>query len=245
MIRLYPKPQKMIIDEEKVLPVRGKHVTVVTDNCDVHACMIKLSTEYLSRLFDTSGPEDRRAPLVITLSVDENILEDATGQAYILTNDCSGTISIVGSSANGVLYGVQTLTQIYEQATPNLPKFEVEDWPDYKYRLAANWLQNYEVARWGYDRGQGIAKFIEAGKQRIDWALKYKINMIYLDCSYADFRIQMFPGFSQIASTLNRYARERGIRLMSGGTTAFGMRNRTSYPDGETYPCMGIAYPED
>ena len=77
------------------------------------------------------------------------------------------------------------------------------------------------------------------GQRRIDWALRYKINLILADFSHGDFRLNAFPEYVAVTRSLNRYARARGIHLMYGGLTSFGMANRITYPDGDTYSCWG------
>ncbi len=202
--------------------------------------LFRLAHSQLTQLFQTcKGKHARTQRLAVHLAVDPDIIAiDKTGQGYRLAIQQQGSIEITGASPIGLLYGVQTLIQLCEQCADKLPFLEIKDWPDYEYRLSANWLQNCEVARWGFDRGQGLEKFIADGKRQIDLALKHKINLIYFDCSYADARTEMFPGYSRVAATLNRYARQRSIRLMTGIVTACGMINRRTYPRGRPYQCL-------
>ena len=236
----FPTPQKVAVNNKKNISLNKQPRIIAADSPGCNP-LIRICREEIKRLFQVSGAADGRQA-VFYFKTDPSLFGDYTGQAYTVRNDCSGKIRITGSSPQGILYGIQTLKQIYEETRPGLPECEIADWPDFQYRLSANWLHNCEVARWGYDRGQGISNFIKDARKRIDWALKYKINLIHLDVSHADFRPDEFPDFATIVQNLNRYARERGIKLMSGGILSFGMKNRTHYPDGEVYKCIGRKY---
>jgi|GEM_PF-1630987 len=237
---IFPTPKQVEALAHADLNIRGLTPLIRSAIVGTDHPMVRLALQQLEELCKTIKVGRRQSGrLTIRVAIDPHaIAEDKTGQGYRLCVTPNPSIDITGTAPLGLLYGVQTFAQLYEQTGVRLPYVEIADWPDYEYRLSANWVQNCEVARWCFDRGQGIKRFVEDGKRRIDWALKYKINMIYFDFSYGDGRAEMFPGYSRILSTLNRYARERGIRLMTGLVTSCGMINRKSYPDGPPYQCL-------
>ena len=137
----------------------------------------------------------------------------------------------------------------------SISQVQVRDFPDFRYRAAADWLLFAEINRWAYDWGDGKKAFVERIKRKLDFCLRYKINMVFFD----DFgwNREKFPGYAQMMRKLNRYARARGIKLLFAGYGAnYGKRgirpernigrvwyNRDGYPDGNVYACFGEAGP--
>ena len=134
----------------------------------------------------------------------------------------------------------------------------VRDYPDFEFRAAADWLLNAEGNRWSMERGQGVDAYRMLCKQKLDQALRYKINMVLMD-GFGWSLQQRFAGYADLMRDLNLYARARGIHLLFGGYGAsYGItyqtgplyeegaylgevfKNRESYPDGPTYQCMGF-----
>ena len=75
----------------------------------------------------------------VKLSADKSLAEEQ----YRLTIDPKNRISIVGGSAKGVWWGLQTLSQILIESAPDaedgqlkLAGLEIEDWPEFAYRGA-------------------------------------------------------------------------------------------------------------
>ena len=75
---------------------------------------------------------------------------------------------------------------------------------------------------------------------------------------------EFFPGFAAMMKDLNGYARDRGIKMVTGGYGAsYGIayqsgplyeeapylgkvfKNQESYPSGKLYQCMGFSYSKD
>ncbi|MDA2931133.1 hypothetical protein MYX84_14505, partial [Acidobacteria bacterium AH-259-O06] len=87
-------------------------------------------------------------------------------------------------------------------------------------------------------------------KRKLDFCLKYKINMVFFDGF--GWTAEKIPGYARMMRELNRYARERGIKLIFGGYGANYMAravrpehnigrvylNRHSYPYGSVYRCL-------
>ena len=160
---------------------------------------------------------------------------------------------LVGASPQGVLYAAVTLSQLMEPADDGLALREVRlrDYPDFRYRAASDWLLRAEWARWAYDWGDGKRAFVERIKRKLDFCLRFKINMVFFD-GYG-WNSEKFPGYSGMMRQLNAYARDRGIKLVFAGYGAnYNERairpehnigkvwyNRDSYPFGNVYACFG------
>ena len=179
-------------------------------------------------------------------------------QKYILKTQNDDTVIIAGYP-QGILYGAMSLIQLFNFA-PNklsIPQVHIRDYPDIEYRAASSWLIGGEASRWSHDWGDGIDMLISRFKRKIDFCLKYKINVVFFDGFEWD--ANKFPGYSSAMRKLNSYAFARGIRLVYGGFgigiggrqdngygfeggglgKGLGGKNRKCYPDGETYKCCG------
>jgi hypothetical protein len=271
-----PTPRYFEPLESKLRVAHADDVRVVrhSDHPTV-ALAEKALIEALRRRLPTSGAR-KGSRVTIQLSLSEkadslaflNILdrqvlkESVPEQAYILRMLDENTISIVGG-AQGVLYGVMTLQQLWREVggALEIPGVYIRDFPTFEKRAAAGWLLNGECNRWSLDRGQGLDAFETLCKQKLDFCARYKINMVQFDGF--GFALKMrFNGYAELMRRLNQYARERGIALVHGGYGAgYGMsyqkgplyenskylgtvfHNRTHYPDGPVYSCMG--YPSD
>ena len=112
-------------------------------------------------------------------SEDISVLRDAaeTEQSYVI-RIAERDAFLVGSTDQGALYAAATLIQLLESRSGRLElaRVHIRDFPDIKYREAADWLQNVEGNRWGYDYGDGQANFLRRIQRKLDFCLKYKIN---------------------------------------------------------------------
>lgn len=208
-------------------------------------------------LLDWSRTENRSYELLRLLSdADRKVLNDPqeTGQAYVIKTDLQGQrILLFGSAPLGVLYAATTLVQLWSVDDGELavPEVEVRDYPDFKYRAAADWLMRAELNRWGYDWGDGRKAYMKRIKRKLDFCVRFKINMVFFDGF--GWTAEKTPGYGAMMRELNSYARERGIKLVYAG---FGANfdplkvepehnigkvflNRESYPHGPTYACYG------
>ena len=211
-----------------------------------------------ARIFLIDWSHDSRFKTELTSNLsqeDQEFLEnDRTGQGYIVRTDSMRERVIVsGSSAMGTLYGATTLVQAWEVKGHRLflPSIDVKDFPDFRYRAAADWLLFAEINRWAYDWGDGRRAFVKRIKRKLDFCLRYKINMVFFDGF--GWHSEKFPGYGFMMRELNQYARERGIKLLFAGYGANTQpsavlpehnigtvwKNRDSYPYGEMYPCFG------
>ncbi len=176
-------------------------------------------------------------------------------QGYLL--DLSPHAVVVGAfTEHGLQNGAATLAQLLERQGGDvwLPCGRVEDWPDFRFR-AADWLLNAEINRWGYERGDGREALLARMKRKLDLAARHKINLIWFDGF--GWNPDRAPGYAAFVRELSDYARARHIRLAHagyGGGYGFAYQkhfiyespyqgrifeNRTRYPDGEVYDCVG------
>lgn len=192
---------------------------------------------------ETIGPEDEswfQQPL-------------AFEQGYMITFVQDGPVVIAAHSNAGCLYGAATLLQLARREDGGavaIDRAVVRDSPDFRYR-GNTWTIAGELGIWSYDRGDGIEAYKERIVRKLDLMLSHKVNLVYTDAFGWD--ANRFPGYADMLLALNREARRRNIRLVSGGYYAdyacSGLgdvyqghifKNRLHYPDGEEYLCVGI-----
>ncbi len=176
-------------------------------------------------------------------------------QGYFLWCE-GGRLVVAGHTPQGVLYGAATVAQLVQGGPGEawLPRAEVEDWPTFRYR-SLDWLINVEINRWAYDWGEGRAGYEARVRHKLDWCARHKLNMVYFDGF--GWSLDRCEEYGALMQGLTHYARERGIRLLFVGYGSeykqshrgselyrapyFGEVhwNRHSYPEGETYECIG------
>ncbi len=200
-------------------------------------------------------------------SEDRSLLtgKDRTGQEYVLvTRPQEKAAYLVGQSGQGVLYAAASLLQLMTSANDRvrIPAIHIRDFPDFKYRMAADWLSNVEINRWVYDWGDGVEGYTARIKRKLDLCARYKINMVL--AHGFGWGTEFFPGFAAMMKDLNGYARDRGIKMVTGGYGAsYGIayqsgplyeeapylgqvfKNQDSYPSGKLYQCMGFSSSKD
>jgi hypothetical protein len=210
--------------------------------------------------------ENPRAASALT-EEDRRLLEakSSGGQEYVIVaRPEERAIYLIGGGDQGVLYAVASLLQLLTKAgdAVTIPAVHIRDFPDFKYRMAADWLMNVEINRWSYDWGDGVAGYMVRIKRKLDLCARYKINMVL--AHGFGWGTEFFPGFTTMMRELNSYARNRGIRMVTGGYGAsYGIayqsgplyeeapylgktfKNRNSYPDGALYQCMGFSQSKD
>jgi hypothetical protein len=201
----------------------------------------------------------------VTLNfLDRQTLGDSAhyGQSYVIKTPDETSLWIIGATDQGALLGAMSLLQLIHKAPDGvrIPGVYIRDYPAFQFRAAADWLLNVEINRWALDRGQGVEAYARLCERKLDEALRFKINMVLID-GFGWGLKQRFPAYSELMRGLNRYARERGIRLIYGGYGAsYGIayqtgplyeegaylgevfKNREWYPDGPVYRCMGFPH---
>ena len=198
---------------------------------------------------------DRKLPAISLSALEKEVLDSSKhfGQSFLLRTRGNNEIWAVGSSDQGVLYSVVTLLQLLEPTSGGIQVkgIEVRDFPDFRYRVASDWLLRAELNRWAYDWGDGRYRYVERIKRKLDLCTRFKINMVMFD-GFA-WTPEKVPGYASMMRELNAYSRERGIKLMYSGFGAnFDPRkvepefnigkvhlNRRSYPHGQIYACFG------
>jgi hypothetical protein len=201
-------------------------------------------------------------PAVRLNLLDRNVLTDArsAGQSYIIRTPDSNSMWVIGASEQGVLLGAMSLLQLISANAQGvtIAGSYIRDYPDFEFRAASDWLLNVEGNRWALDRGQGVEEYARLCEQKLDRALRYKINFVMFD-GFGWGLEQRSADYPALMRRLNRYARARGIHLEFGGYGAsYGMayqtgplyeegaylgkvfENRERYPDGPIYRCMGF-----
>lgn len=207
-----------------------------------------------------SGTGDQETTL-LTLQTESpgfagNVSEELLQEAYRLSVSESG-ILISAAGEEGLLRGAATLGQLLarKNSGATVPLVEIADWPNFRYRCAADLLMNVECNRWALDRGDGREAYLARVKKKLDFCFEHKINMVWFDGFGWD--TGRFPGYARLMKECNRYARRLKIKLLfngyGGGYGAayqkgeiyrygyFGKSyvNRRPYPDGGKYRCRG------
>lgn len=253
---LLPTPQYLEPLELSVsLPAR---IVVAQDSSKV-----RLATEMLRAAMPSSTDQattvtlwdlsaDPRQGVALNF-LDRQLLEDPArrSQAYVIKTPDARSMWIIGGSEQGVFHGAATFAQ-WVEGRRSVRGLYVRDWPDFEYRAASDWLLHVEVNRWALDRGQGLEPYRALVKRKLERAARFKINMALID-GFGWSLNQRLSGYAGLMRDLNRFARERGIRLMYGGYGAAYdsaqsagdyqgalFLNRESYPDGHTYQCLAF-----
>jgi hypothetical protein len=91
----------------------------------------------------------------------------------------------------------------------------IRDFPSFRYRAASDWLLRAELNRWAYDWGDGQRAYVERIRRKLDFCVRFKINMVMFDGF--GWSVDRRPGYAAMVRDLNAYARERGIKLMFSG----------------------------
>jgi len=158
---------------------------------------------------------------------------DARVEAYRLSVTVTG-VKATAVTPEGLLRAAATLVQLLVPREGQLcaAPVEIVDWPEVRFRCAADWLLNVEANRWAYDWGDGRAAFQARIERMLDFCFLYKINMVWFDGF--GWNTERFPGYAELMRGCTRAARRRGIRLVFGG---YGGGYGTSYQQSEIYRC--------
>ena len=131
-VSIIPKPVSIIYDGKSLEIDNG--VKVITQDTGLSFSRSLL----LARMEDTPGAEflheNPKAPVTIRLELDNNIEQT---EGYTLKIDRN--ITIAGKNRDGVLYGIQSLLQILQQAPETdegirIPRLTINDYPRFGYR---------------------------------------------------------------------------------------------------------------
>ncbi len=278
-VRIVPTPQYVEFTNQPLLIASGSEITIVlgpakpeeSGKRDIAAQFLKTALQQA----DASLKVDLESPAASTRTrfriylwnyrgnpnpsvelsfLDREVLTSPShfGQSYIIRPQGETSLWVVGSTEEGLLLGAMSVLQMIQKGSTGIEisRAYVRDYPDFRYRAAANWLLRIEVNRWSLDWGRGEDAYRHLCEQKLDEALRFKINMVVFD-GFGWGLKQRFDGYANMMKSLNQYARARGIHLVYGGYGArYGLsdkgfyageiwKNRAIYPDGTTYECMG------
>lgn len=252
-LAIIPSPQYLNRTKGECLKIHKVHIAFP------YGCLLETALSNLAQeqgrqaleLTDQAGEAD----LVLTLKTELWSPEEvaffhtqkyAKEQGYLLQKKENGPVVIAACTEIGCRYGIMTLLQLLEQPVGTIT---IQDWPDFKYR-GNKWTIWAESGIWSYDFGDGAEAIKQRLLRKLEQNAGYKINAIYAD-SFG-LNTDRFSEYVDIMRFINDKARERGIHLYTGcygmsygqqgyGNTYQGKAylNRTSYPDGEVYECMG------
>jgi hypothetical protein len=160
-------------------------------------------------LLDRMGLRDEDTAGHIVLSVKASPETDPLQKdGYRLEISPEG-ITLVGNSASGLFYGIQTLTQLAEQYGDALPAMEIEDAPDFEWR------------GFHHDVSRGRVPKLETLKWVVDYLADHKANMyqLYVEHPFMfrfDPRIAHNPdGLTpEEILELDQYCRDRRIEFV-------------------------------
>lgn len=248
-LKIIPSPQYVKFSDGVKLDINR---VWVDDDC---GCVTEYALRILSKKsgFVFSAKDD--SDLIVTthpelyfngedIKTFENKYADEQG--YVLKKENNGAIVIGAKTDVGCAYGIITLSHILSE---NISEITVRDWPDF-YARGNKWNIWAECGIWSYDFGDGLEGYKKRIVRKLDMYLSYKINVVNADGF--GFDTERFEGYSEVMRFICDEARKRGIRIGTGGyAMGYGMvahnnsyqgkgfKNRKSYPDGETYECMG------
>jgi len=123
-------------------------------------------------------------------------------EASVLTVSAGG-VTVVGKGKWGMLYGVQTLSQLARgtetsqgvwKMNASLPCLTIRDWPDMAWRCLSpqmTWYSGYNRLE-GYDNGNWT---LDEWKWLVDWSLLHKCNGWAL-CMYGNWPFTL-PGYEE------------------------------------------------
>ncbi len=154
MLHLIPTPKKLV---EFPATIQKKTLSLIGE----------LTDSRLQKAVEKLPLSDGGIPLTVTFGT-----ADTEGYTLLLTNDKA---EIIGESAQGAFYGIQTLRQIFTHE--NIPQCSVEDCPDFPQR------------GFYHDTTRGKVPKVETLKGLIDQMAYYKLNSLqfYVEHSF-DFK---------------------------------------------------------
>lgn len=253
---IYPKPKEMTIKEMLSLPEKMVWKILCPEELsqaeDVAKEMLK---KWVPGISFTKG---ENAHILLELSAK---LPHKQPEAYFLHVE-EGRIQLNGNSYQGVICGLATLRLLMLHGgkySGKIPACDITDYPDVRWRAASRWLIDLEGKRMAYDWGDGRKELLRRYREKIDFAMYYKINLAFFEGF--SWELAKYPQYISDMQSLNQYAAARNVALEFGGhyigvggrnpefktaagcgfMTGLGDLNRYSYPDGEPYKCMGAA----
>ncbi len=180
-IGIIPKPVSMVatngtfvLEEDAAIYVDADDKDLMK-NAEILSSLLASATGYDLEIIETERePSDGNIFLTTGMKVDTTL--EAEGYELLITEDI---VKISSRGDAGVLYGIQTLRQIFpakiEQENTHeevwhLPTGNIRDWPHYAHRGAM-----LDVARHFFD--------VATVKKFVDYLAMYKMNVLHLHLS--------------------------------------------------------------
>lgn len=250
---IYPVPKEMSCG--KILPLPSCPVCIIKYAPGLEKAA-DVARDMLQKLIPGISFADSDGDIALELSKD---FSHQQPEAYQLHSK-SGKVAICGASYNGVICGLATFRLLMidkGKFSGSLYECSITDYPDVRWRAASRWLIGLEGHRMAYDWGDGKEEMLRRYREKIDFAMHYKINIAFFDGF--TWNLNKYPGYASDIRELNNYAAARNVSLEFGGhyigiggrnpefkdaascgfMAGLGDLNRHSYPDGEPYRCMG------
>lgn len=174
--------------------------------------------EIVAGAFSTAAGEP-----IISLTVIPNSVAHAEGYEMTITE---GQLSIIGSTAVGVFYGVQTLQQLLWHHGRELPTLRCRDWPDFPSRGVM------------LDISRDKVPTMETLYKLVDHFASWKINQLqlYTEHTFAYRQHETVwkdasPMTGEEILALDAYCRERFIELVPNQNSFGHMRRWLIHPE--------------
>ena len=211
-----PQPQSVTLLEGKApfLLEKGTQVLYApnVDMRDVEFLVDYVAEETSIRLARPATLESAKEGGAITLAIDESL---SHSEGYTLSIDSLG-VRIVGGSADGLFYGIQTLRKslpVGDYASVELPAVEIVDYPRFGYRG-----MHLDIARHFQD-----VKFI---KKYIDILALHNINTFHwhlVDDQGWRVEIKKYPLLTTVSTTRKETVIGRNSGVWDGKPYGKGM----------------------
>ncbi len=212
-----PTPRNVKIDDSGEVEVSKLGAVSAGDDLTFEA-------ETLTKLLDSRRNANSDADAA---KVNLSINGDLGREQYQLTVSGDG-VSIVGGSAAGVFYGIQTLDQLFNRYPEKLPFLTIDDEPQFSYRgLMVDICRHFFGPK--------------TLKQVIDQMAHYKMNVLQLHLNDDEawrIEIQTLPELTEIGSKRGHVTHDEDgkvvqlpVVLNDGGTGPSGYLSREDYID--------------
>lgn len=135
------------------------------------------------------------------------------GQGYLIR--CSSDKAVLtGLTGQGVLYAAVTAGFLLEKHgnVIVLRSASVSDWPDFRNRMLLNDILSAPVRDHKVMPNEGHGN-LEVAKRQVDWALRYKFNLIQVDALMFKDYLDCEDDWEWIRQ-INDYASRRGIKIL-------------------------------
>ena len=255
--QLYDNWQELKKRKLRLLPV-PKELKFTGDAIDANSIVIVLANrtrqgeiaanEIISRMKELSGadvplaeePQKGKFNVIIENDFPNSFTQKAESlvravnpyckeQAYAIEPTDNG-VRIAGASPVGMMYAAVTLRWLIEWKGDKVVLYpaHVVDWPDFPRRLLL-YLQTANPRSQGYLKSKDPEVFIKYQKSMIDWAFRYKINMVFRQTAMAgtvtpfdkDEWLASKADVFKMGKPVGDYLKEHGMAAFDGNPVEF------------------------